>query len=357
VLGGHVDWSAGGERLKARIKAGVKRSRLGSARRSSGLPARVPTAATRTPRCACGRRAFGAIICSMARLKGKRIALVAGTAALVVMILALWLGWPHLVSWYRFTRAFESLGLNAQGFHEYRHRQTGIMMVLLPGGMFNMGAQKTDPKGRNYDPEARDDEGPVHEVALSPFLIGKFEVTQAQWQKVVGSDQSHFQGDGERPVEMYSWSDVHGFLSATGLRLPTEAQWEFACRGGATPPTMKLDDVAWYASNSGGTTHPVGKKAPNGYGLHDMVGNVWEWCEDVADGSFYGKPEAGRTDPVATSDSGDRVFRGGCLCDDAGVCRFSRRYGLGSTAALTQGLGERGMRNSGIGFRVAAPAP
>ena len=104
---------------------------------------------------------------------GKRIAIGAGAVALVVMILAFWLGWPHLVSWYRFTRAFEALGRNAQGYREYRHRQTGIVMVWLPGGKFWMGAQREDPKGRNYDPDARDDEGPIHEVTLSPFLIGK----------------------------------------------------------------------------------------------------------------------------------------------------------------------------------------
>ncbi len=283
--------------------------------------------------------------------------MAAGAVALVLVSLALWLGWPRLVSWYRFVRAFEALGTNARGYREYRQRATGIVMVLLPGGTYWMGAQREDPKGRNYDPEARDDEGPVHPVTLSPFVIGKFEVTQAQWKAVMGSNQSHFQGDDERPVEMYSWSDVQGFLTTTGLRLPTEAQWEFACRGEATLPTGKLDDVAWFGSNGGGTTHPAGKKAANGFGLHDMLGNVWEWCEDAVDAGFYRKAEAGRADPVATSGSGDRVFRGGCWGDDAGVCRSSRRYGLGSNSVLTRGLGMRGMRNSGIGFRVAAPAP
>jgi formylglycine-generating enzyme required for sulfatase activity len=114
----------------------------------------------------------------MATRKGRRVAIAAGAVAVVVLAVAVVLGWKHLVFWYR----FEPLGKNAQGYTEYRHRQTGIVMVLLPGGRFLMGAQKEDPSGPNYDPEAEENEGPVHEVTLRPFLIAKCELTQAQWK-------------------------------------------------------------------------------------------------------------------------------------------------------------------------------
>ncbi len=260
------------------------------------------------------------------RITGKRIAI--GTAALgiVVLGLAAWLGWPHLRFWY----LFEPLGVNAQGYPEYRYRQTGIVFVRLPGGKFLMGAQKTDLSGPNYDPDARDEEGPVHQVTLSPFLIGKYEVTQADWMSVMGSSPSELESD-DRPVEQVSWDDVQRFEAKTGLRLPTEAEWEYACRAETTTPiagTGKLDDMGWHEKNSGRTTHPVGQKAPNRFGLHDMHGNVWEWCEDVYDKGFYGKPEAREPDPISLAGSGHRVIRGGCCLYDAGYCRSALRLRL-----------------------------
>lgn len=110
--------------------------------------------------------------------RGKRVALLVATLAVVVLGVAAWLSWPQLQFWW----LFEPLGRNAEGLPEYRHRATGIVMVRLPGGTFWMGAQKDDPNGQNYDPEAESHEGPVHEVELSPFLIAKYEVTQAQWR-------------------------------------------------------------------------------------------------------------------------------------------------------------------------------
>jgi formylglycine-generating enzyme required for sulfatase activity len=270
--------------------------------------------------------------------RGRRIVLLTGAVAVVALALATWLGWPHLVFLYRFA----PLGLNAQGFPEYRHRQTGIVFVRLPGGRFWMGAQKTDPKGQNYDPEAQDKEGPVHEVTLSPFLIGKYEVTQAQWKSAMGSNPSGFKGD-DRPVEQVSWDDLQGFEAKTGLRLPTEAQWEYGCRATNTTPiagTGKLDDMGWYNENSGNTTHPVGQKAPNAFGLHDMHGNVWEWCEDVYDEKFYSEPEASEMNPICPAGSEDRVFRGGCWGDGAGGCRSAFR-GEGGPAGLAALLGFR----------------
>jgi formylglycine-generating enzyme required for sulfatase activity len=218
------------------------------------------------------------------------------------------------------------MGLNAQGYPEYRHRQTGIVMVRLPGGKFWMGAQRTDPKGQNYDPDAEEDEGPVHEVTLSSFMIGKYEVTQRQWKKVMGTNPSYYPNDVS-PVEQLSWEDIQEFETKTGLCLPTEAQWEYSCRAGTMMPFAgKLEDLDWFKRNSGDTTHPVGTKAPNGFGLHDLHGNVWEWCEDVFDKDFYGKPEAVGTNPVSIKGSWKRVFRGGSSFDDFRNCRSSIRH-------------------------------
>jgi formylglycine-generating enzyme required for sulfatase activity len=214
----------------------------------------------------------------MATRKGKRVAIAAGAVALGVLAVVVIVGWPHLVFWYR----FEPLGKNAQGYREYRHRRTGIVMVFLPGGKFLMGAQKTDPNGPNYDPEAKDDEDPVHQANLSSFLIGKCEVTQGQWRTVMGERPIRFAGD-DLPSENDSWDEVQEFQKRTSLSLPSEAQWEYACRAAmsASPEVSDLDHSAWYESNSGKRSHPVGQKAPNGCGLHDMLGNVSEWCDDI----------------------------------------------------------------------------
>jgi formylglycine-generating enzyme required for sulfatase activity len=220
-------------------------------------------------------------------------------------------------------------------------------MVKLPGGTFPMGAQSEDPNGPNHDPEAGDDEGPVHMVTLGPFLIGKHEVTQAQWKVVMGTTPSDFTGDETRPVESVSWEDIQEFEARTGLALPTEAQWEYACRAGtAAPFAGKLEDLGWFGENSVGTTHPAGTKAPNGFGLHDLHGNVWEWCEDVYDEGFYGRPEAAGPDPVSRASSGLRVVRGGSWYDVARHCRSSYRFGY-----LPEGRGDD------LGFRPARPAP
>ena len=269
----------------------------------------------------------------------------AGVLALTILGVATWLSWPHLRFWW----LFEPLGPNAQGYSEYRHRKTGIVFVSLPGGKFWMGAQKADPSGQNYDPEAEDDEGPVHEVTLSPFLIGKHEVTQGQWKAVMGSNPFHFKGDDDRPVENVSFKDIQEFEAKTGLRLSTEAEWEYACRARTATPiagTGKLDDMGWYDENSGGESHPVGKKAPNKFGLHDMHGNTEEWCEDVYDPDFYGKPEAREPDPVSVAGSEDRVCRGGCWDDNAWFCRSSYRHDNGP-----------GFRLFDLGLRVACRVP
>ena len=199
-------------------------------------------------------------------------------------------------------------------------------MVWVDGGTFRMGA--TSEQGSEIS-----DEKPVHSVTLSGYYIGKTEVTQALWQAVMGSNPSYFEGD-DLPVEQVSWDDCQEFIrklnSLTGqnFRLPTEAEWEFACRGGNNSRGYKysgsnyIDNVAWYDGNSGDKTHPVATKSPNELGIYDMSGNVWEWCAD-----WYGDYSSGRqTNPKGPYDGSNRVFRGGSWLSYARSCRSSIRY-------------------------------
>lgn len=199
-------------------------------------------------------------------------------------------------------------------------------MVWVDGGTFRMGA--TSEQGSEIS-----DEKPVHSVTLSGYYIGKTEVTQALWQAVMGSNPSYFEGD-DLPVEQVSWDDCQEFIrklnSLTGqnFRLPTEAEWEFACRGGNNSRGYKysgsnyIDNVAWYDGNSGDKTHPVATKSPNELGIYDMSGNVWEWCAD-----WYGDYSSGRqTNPKGPYGGSYRVYRGGGWFINAGICRSSDRY-------------------------------
>lgn len=213
-------------------------------------------------------------------------------------------------------------------------------MVWVDGGTFRMGA--TSEQGSEIS-----DEKPVHSVTLSGYYIGKTEVTQALWQAVMGSNPSYFEGD-DLPVEQVSWDDCQEFIrklnSLTGqnFRLPTEAEWEFACRGGNNSRGYKysgsnyIDNVAWYDGNSGDKTHPVATKSPNELGIYDMSGNVWEWCAD-----WYGDYSSGRqTNPKGPYGGSGRVGRGGCWNDCAGFCRSSDRYYY-SPSSRFNGLGLR----------------
>jgi formylglycine-generating enzyme required for sulfatase activity len=265
----------------------------------------------------------------------------AAVLGLVVLATAAWLSRPYFRLWWH----FEPLGRNDQGYAEYRHRKTGIVFVFLPGGKFLMGAQKDDPGAPNYDPEAKANEGPVHGVELRPFLVAKYEVTQAEWERVMGKNPSCFKGD-DFPVEQVSWNNCQDFCRKTGLKLPTEAQWEYSCRVGSTglrSGTGRLEDIAWFEGNSGGRTHPVGQKQPNRFGLHDMYGNAAEWCEDIWDEAFYSRPEAAGLDPVCTSDSRGRVLRGGAIYHHLVDARCACRGWDSSTLSV---------RN--FGFRVVA---
>lgn len=198
-------------------------------------------------------------------------------------------------------------------------------MVFVEGGTFMMGSD---------DSEAYPTEKPVHQVTLNSYCIGKYEVTQELWEAVMGSNPSHFKG-ARRPVEQVSWDDCQVFIrklnSLTGknFKLPTEAQWEYAARGGKKSRGYKysgsntIGDIAWYDGNSGSKTHDVGTKSPNELGLYDMAGNVWEWCSDWCGDYSY----SSQTNPSGPSSGSNRVCRGGSWDDNAWVCRFSNRGG------------------------------
>ena len=208
-------------------------------------------------------------------------------------------------------------------------------MVWVDGGTFRMGA--TSEQGSCIP----DDEKPVHSVTLSGYYIGKTEVTQALWKAVMGSNPSGFKGD-DLPVELVSWNDCQEFirklnaLTGQNFRLPTEAEWEFACRGGNNSRGYKysgsnyIDNVAWYDGNSGHKTHPVATKSPNELGIYDMTGNVWEWCAD-----WYGDYSSGaQINPKGPYDGSIRVYRGGGWNYGVGGCRSSFRNYFNPTFRL-----------------------
>ena len=203
-------------------------------------------------------------------------------------------------------------------------------MVQVKGGTFTMGC--TPEQSNDCD----SDENPAHKVTLSDFSIGKYEVTQKLWKEVMDANPSEFKGD-DLPVESISWEEVQTFIlmlnKKTGkkYRLPTEAEWEYAARGGNNSKGYKYSGgndvahVAWYDGNSGGTTHSVGTKEPNELGIYDMSGNVWEWVNDWHDKNYYGSsPEA---NPGGPSSGFLRVLRGGVWHDFAQHCRVANRFG------------------------------
>ncbi len=217
----------------------------------------------------------------------------------------------------------------------------GVMLDLVwcPPGAFLMGSPESEPERVAHETQ--------HQVTLTQgFWMGKYEVTQAQWEAVTGSNPSYFKGDPRLPVETVSCGDCQKFLaklngrvSGGGFRLPTEAQWEYACRAGTTTPfhfgeTISTEQANYdgdYAYGNGGEgvyrerTVVVGSFPSNAWGLHDMHGNVWEWCSDWYDPEFYGKSTA--RDPEKTAKSGFRVLRGGSWGDYPGNCRSALRNG------------------------------
>jgi formylglycine-generating enzyme required for sulfatase activity len=216
-----------------------------------------------------------------------------------------------------------------------RDNASQIEMLLVPPGTFDMGCSPSIQNG------CRDDESPVRTVVLtSAFYIGRYEVTQAQWTARMGANPSFFSGQPDsptRPVENVSWITLQGFLAAGGLRLPTEAEWEYACRAGSatafhastTDPTGTNDDarvgiIAWFSGNSGNQTRPVGQRAPNSLGLHDMSGNVWEWVNDWYAGDAYASGSS--TNPQGPPTGTDRLLRGGAFVGLGTFLRASARY-------------------------------
>ena len=221
-----------------------------------------------------------------------------------------------------------------------RDNGTGIEMLLVPGGTFMMGCSDGDTDCGSETP---------HQVTLTnAFYMGKTEVTQAQWQAKMGNNPSYWIGmsnSPSRPVDSVSWNMIQPFCVLSGLRLPTEAEWEFACRAGTTTPRYGvLDDVGWYVDNQSGGTRPVATKLPNAFGLYDTIGNVYEWCQDWfgAYGSASVTNPAGPRDPTDSSGPYYRLLRGGCWIELARHCRSSDR---GTSAPIGS--------NASYGFRVA----
>jgi len=225
----------------------------------------------------------------------------------------------------------------------------GMKLKLIPAGEFMMGSPESDDHALSH-------ERPQHKVRITkPFYLGVYEVTQAEYEKVMESNPSRFKG-GSNPVEMVFWRDAVEFcrrLSAKECktyRLPTEAEWEYACRAGTTTrysfgdDEESLGEYAWYTDNSDGKTHPVGQKKPNAWGLHDMHGNVWEWCADYYRMDYYAVSPT--DDPVGPETATPRVFRGGCWWRVAGYCRSAYRLRFVPQP-----------RYGSLGFRVAAVPP
>jgi formylglycine-generating enzyme required for sulfatase activity len=224
--------------------------------------------------------------------------------------------------------------------------KSGVEMVLLPGGEFTMGTNKGNP-----------DEAPAHRVTVTAFAIDKFEVTGEMFAKAQLPNPSHWSENPKRPVERVRWRDAKQYCnerslleglkpcynektpdwecdySRNGYRLPTEAEWEYACRAGTTADydfgaAANLRQFSWFGANSEEKTHPVGQKKPNKWGVHDMYGNVSEWCEDVYSATYYkASPAKDPTGPASPGKDVQRVMRGGSWKSTPEMCRATFRTG------------------------------
>jgi formylglycine-generating enzyme len=214
-----------------------------------------------------------------------------------------------------------------------------ISLIFVEGGTFQMGGDKYD------------DEKPIHSVTVKSFYIGKYEETQKQWQDIMGNNPSYIKGDN-LPVQNVSWNDVQEFIrklnqreGTNKYRLPTEAEWEYAARGGNKSKgytysgSNNLNDVSWYGNNSNRKTHPVGLKQPNELGLYDMSGNVWEWCQDWYDANYYFTSPS--NDPKGPQSGTSRVLQGGSSSLDDDYCRVAYR-----------GSNKPDVRYNIVGFRL-----
>jgi formylglycine-generating enzyme required for sulfatase activity len=221
----------------------------------------------------------------------------------------------------------------------------GMEFILIPPGSFRMGGDKKLE-------QAEDHETPRHLVKISTaFLMGKYQVTQAQWSKIMNNNPSEFKDD-IRPVERVSWNDVQAFIQKLNIkektnkyRLPTEAEWEYAARAGSEnsysfgSDANKLDRYGWYRRNSAGETHPVGQLRPNAWGLFDMHGNVHEWCQDWFDRRYYSQSPSNA--PLGPSSGLAKAMRGGDWGSEDWYCRCASRS-----------LSSPDRRSNRLGFRL-----
>ena len=230
-------------------------------------------------------------------------------------------------------------GPDEEGTRTFTVNGVSFKMIKVEAGTFEMG-------------DDEDDDCPTHEVTLTrDYYIGETPVTQALWEAVMGNNPSQFQGRN-RPVENVSWNDCMEFvkklkrLTNQDFRFPTEAEWEFAARGGNSSEGYEfagsddLDDVGWYNDNSDDETHPVKRKSANELGIYDMSGNVWEWCWDWYDSDYY--DESPERNPTGAASGSSRVGRGGSWSIDAGGCRVALRFRV-----------RPGTRYYDLGFRLA----
>jgi formylglycine-generating enzyme required for sulfatase activity len=248
-------------------------------------------------------------------------------------------------------RPSDAAELNADGVWQETVITQGVRFELIwvPPGEFWMGS-------RDGEERSRDDERPRHLVRMTRGVwLGKTPVTQGQWVAVMGTNPSHFTQVGlDGPVEQVSWEDCQVLVQALrraaggGWRLPTEAEWEYACRAGSETAwcfgsdERKLTQYGWYSANAGGTTQPVGRSKPNAWGLYDLHGNVWEWVQDWKGDYSAG----GETDPTGPSSGSFRCFRGGSWDFPAGFCRSAYRLTCGAP----------GNRDCILGVRLARKA-
>jgi formylglycine-generating enzyme required for sulfatase activity len=219
---------------------------------------------------------------------------------------------------------------NSKTLEIFASPSTGIEFVLIPSGEFEMGSPS---KEKNEFAS----EFPAHKVAIkNSFYLGKSPVTQKQWKKIMGKNPSHFKGE-DHPVEMVSWIEAQKFIKKLNekehtnkYRLPSEAEWEYACRAGTQTnyyfgdDNSKLNEYAWYAENSNGQTHPVCQKKPNSWGLCDMHGNVWEWVQDTWHENYNSSPLDGS--PWEGEEDTHRASRGGSWYCDSNLCRSASRF-------------------------------
>jgi formylglycine-generating enzyme len=241
----------------------------------------------------------------------------------------------------------------------------GVVMVVIPAGSFEMGSRG-----------GKEDETAVHKVTLDSFLMDKYEVTQAEFERLHLPNPSHFKGP-TLPAEQITWAQAASYCNARsrdeglqpcyneqtgecdfdadGYRLPTEAEWEYACRAGTDGDycfggdSPKLSEYAWFGENSAKKTHPVGKKKPNAWGLHDMHGNVAEWCNDVYSKDTYKTSPA--TNPRGPADGKENVLRGGAWKSSADAVRSSYRLGD------NPGFSDACLARDAIGFRCVRKVP